>query len=68
MAICIKGHYGTRDKRDKAARANQSIEEDWRGYRVDKSRGVVHKKHNQLKTIRELHGEGMADRVQRETE
>jgi len=68
MAICIKGHYGTNTKRDKAARATQRIKEDWRAYSKDLLRGVVHKKNNQLRAIKELHGEGMADRIKRETE
>ena len=68
MAICIKGHYGTRDKKDKGARMNAGIKEDWREYSKDIQRGVVHKKAKQLRAIRELHGEGMADRIKRETE
>ena len=68
MAICIKGHYGTNDKRDKAARANEGIKEDWKALSRDLQRGVVHKKPNQLRAIKELHGEGMADRIKRETE
>ena len=68
MAICIKGHYGTNDKRDKSARATESIKQDWKEYSKDLQRGVVHKKSNQLKAIKELHGEGMADRIKRETE
>lgn len=67
MAICIKGHYGTNDKKDKSARANQGIKEDWREYSKDLQRGVVHKRPNQLRAIKELHGEGMADRIKRET-
>ena len=68
MAICIKGHYGTRDKKDKGARANQRIKEDWREYSKDLQRGVTHKKASTLKTIQELRGVGMADRIKRETE
>ena len=68
MAICIKGHYGTRDKADKAARVNAGITEDWKDYSKDKMRGVVHKKRKQLEAIRELEGVGMADRVRREME
>ncbi len=68
MAICIKGHYGTNDKRDRAARANQGIKEDLKEYSKDIQRGVVHKKAGQLRTIKELRGVGMADRVKRETE
>ena len=68
MAICIKGHYGTRDKKDKGARAKESIRQDWKEYSKDLQRGVVHKKPSQIKAIKELHGEGMADRIKRETE
>lgn len=68
MAICIKGHYGTNDKRDKAARANERIKEDWRAYSKDLQRGVIHKKPNQLRAIKELHGVGMAGRIKRETQ
>ena len=68
MAICIKGHYGTRTKADRAARANERIKEDWKAYSKDLQRGVVHKKSSQLRAIKELHGVGMADRVKRETE
>ena len=68
MAICIKGHYGTNAKKDKSARATQRIKEEWHAYSKDLQRGVVHKKANQLRTIKELHGEGMADRIKRETE
>ena len=68
MAICIKGHYGTRDKKDKSARMDIGIKEDWREYSKDLQRGVVHTKARQLKAIRELRGEGMADRIKRETE
>ena len=68
MAICIKGHYGTRDKKDKGARVKESIKQDWKEYSKDLQRGVVHKKPNQIKAIKELHGEGMVDRIKRETE
>lgn len=68
MAICIKGHYGTNHKKDKSARATQSIKEDWKEYSKDLQRGVIHKKSNQLRTIKELEGTGMADRIKRETE
>ncbi|GAG31855.1 unnamed protein product, partial [marine sediment metagenome] len=56
MAVCIKGHYGTRDKKDKGARAKESIRQDWAEYSKDLQRGVVHKKPNQIKAIKELHG------------
>lgn len=68
MAICIKGHYGTRTRADKAARANERIKEDWKAYSKDRAKGIVHTKSSQLKAIKELHGVGMADRVKRETE
>jgi hypothetical protein len=68
MAICIKGHYGTNTKRDKSARATESIKQEWKEYSTDLQRGIVHKRPNQLEAIKELHGEGMADRIKRETE
>lgn len=68
MAICIKGHYGTRDKKDKSARLTKALEEEWHEYSKDLQRGVVHKRRSQLEAIRELRGEGMADRIKRETE
>ena len=68
MAICIKGHYGTRDKADKGARFAQRLKEELHDYSKDLQRGVVHKKRSQIMTIRELDGVGMADRIKRETE
>ena len=68
MAICIKGRYGTRDKADKSARFTQRLEAEWHDYSRDLQRGVVHKKRSQLNTIRELRGDGMAERIKRETE
>ena len=68
MAICIKGHYGTNDKKDKSARFSKKLSEEWQAYSKDLQRGVVHKKSNQLRAIKELHGEGMGDRIKRETE
>lgn len=68
MAICIKGHYGTRDKRDKGARFRKELSEEWQAFSKDLQRGVVHKKPNQLRAIKELYGEGMADRIKRETQ
>ncbi len=67
MTICIKGHYGTRDKKDKGARFRKELSEEWQSYSKDIQRGVVHRKPSQLEAIRELHGEGMADRIKRET-
>ena len=68
MAICIKGHYGTRDKKDKSARFTKELSGEWQAYSKDLQRGVVHKKPDQLRAIKELHGVGMADRIKRETE
>lgn len=68
MSICIKGHYGTRDKADKSARFTQRLKEELHDYSKDLQRGVVHKKRSQRITIRELQGVGMADRLKRETE
>ena len=68
MAICIKGHYGTRDKADKHARFTNRLKEELREYSKDLKRGVVHKKRSQKETIRELQGVGMGDRLKREAE
>ena len=68
MAVCIKGHYGTRDKADKHARFTKRLTEEWHDYSKDLQRGVVHKKRSQRAIIKELQGVGMADRIKRETE
>lgn len=68
MAVCIRGHYGTRDKADKSARFTKRLEAEWHDYSKDLQRGVVHKKRSQLEAIRELRGEGMVERIKRETE
>jgi len=68
MAICIKGHYSTNDKKDKGARTAKRIEEDWKEYSLAKARGLLQSKSRTLRAIQELHGVGMADRIKRETE
>lgn len=59
MAICIKGHYGTRHPKDVSARRAQEVQENWHEYRKDVTNGVVHKRKSQKKAIKQLYGEGM---------
>lgn len=59
MAICIKGHYGTRDPKDISAKRAREVKENWREYRRDLAQGKTHSRESQKKAIRELYGEGV---------
>lgn len=60
MAICIKGHYGTSDVKDKSAKRAKEVQENWKEYRKDLASGRTYSRKNQKKAIRELYGEGIA--------
>ncbi len=60
MAICIRGHYGTRDPKDKSAKRAKEVQGNWKEYRKDLAHGRTHNRKDQKKAIKELYGEGVA--------